>query len=648
MRWFGKTCLVLAITALLHGVIYISGAIPFFDFRLFDIVSKKHEIPPTKPFSSTVVVEIDEESLRQFGQWPWPRLITAKIVQEILQDRPSALGLDIFFPEADRTSPKEIQAFYKLRMGLDVSLEGFPKQLEDHDRIFANALGIGKSVLPFFISMQREITSTCKTRQTFLPLDGVFLGSANALLCSLPILQQNASGEGFINASVDSDGVFRRQPLLLQYKDRWLPSLGVAMLLQIDKTLTVKKGTKPWESIELSFLDKKVPMNARAEVLSPLYAKERFQRVSAVQVASKSLKTGFFTGKLVLLGATAAGLYDQYITPNGDILPGVFVHGALLENIMAKTTMYQPESSKIMAFGMSFLGALLLVWLIVGRHYLYSWGIYILGVITSFVLTSWMLQQHVYPSLGYFLIPFSFLFFIISLFFAVLHFIERKRFLEDLGEAHSATIDSMTMVAESRDVETGAHIIRTKEYVKLLAEFLYRNHFYKNQLNVHTIDLMYRAAPMHDIGKVGIPDSILQKPGRLDADEMRIMRRHSDIGRTIIQNAINSYNKTNEFLTIASNIAYTHHERWDGTGYPQGLKGDAIPLEGRLMALADVYDALISKRCYKEAFAFEEAEEMILKQAGLHFDPTIIKAFFVLKEEFRAIAKLYGETITDE
>ncbi|MDD3343766.1 MAG: HD domain-containing protein [Sulfurospirillaceae bacterium] len=253
------------------------------------------------------------------------------------------------------------------------------------------------------------------------------------------------------------------------------------------------------------------------------------------------------------------------------------------------------------------------------------------------------LSLSLYPSIGYFLLPFSFLFFIISLFFAVLHYVERKRFLEDWGEAHSATLDNMTMVAESRDVETGAHIVRTKEYVKILAEYLYKNGFFKDQLNAHIIDLMYRAAPLHDIGKVGIPDLILQKKGRLDEEEMQVMKQHALIGGKIIENAINSHNKTNEFLIIAANITHTHHEKWDGTGYPKGLKGEDIPLEGRLMALSDVYDALISKRCYKEAMDFEKAEEIIIQGKGTHFDPLIVQAFKELKDQFREIALWHHE-----
>jgi adenylate cyclase len=196
----------------------------------------------------------------------------------------------------------------------------------------------------------------------------------------------------------------------------------------------------------------------------------------------------------------------------------------------------------------------------------------------------------------------------------------------------------MTMVAESRDVETGSHILRTKEYVVILARTLRENGIYKERIDEHFIDLLYRAAPLHDIGKVGIVDAILRKPGRLTREEFEIMKKHVTIGCSVIENAINSYNKTNEFLTVAANIARCHHERWDGGGYPTGLSGEEIPLEARLMALADVYDALISHRCYKEAIPFAEAETMIVAEEGKHFDPLIVWAFRLCREDLRRVA----------
>lgn len=645
MKLLPKAFIVFLITVLLHLGIYYSGAIPFFDFRFFDLLVKDKTSLVASSSSATVVVEIDETSLQKLGQWPWPRIIVAKVLQEILLQQPAAVGLDLFFPELDRTSPTQIKDFYQQLLGLDIQLTGFPPELESHDQILADILQNGPTVLPLFASRESGKQLACKlfpSKFVELPA-GLNLPESRHLLCNTPLLQQAARGFGYINSAVDSDGVFRRQSLIIKFADMAVPNLALAMLAQVDPELKIAAPEHPWQPIMISFADKSVSVNSNAEILNILYPKELFQRISASQVLSGNTQPGLFTGKMVLIGASAAGLYDQYMTANGDVLPGVFVHASLLENILQGKGIYQPEYSKNAALFVSWIFSLAIVWLVLERQYLRSWGLF-LGISFISLLLSWLLlERGIYISLGFFLTPFSFQFFIISLFFAVLHYVERKHFLEDLGNAHSATIDSMTMVAESRDVETGSHILRTKEYVRLLAEALRDRGYCREYLTPHIIDLLYRAAPLHDIGKVGIPDAILQKPGKLDANELLIMRKHVVIGQTIIERAINSYNKTNEFLTIASNISHSHHEKWDGSGYPLGLQGEEIPLEGRMMALADVYDALISRRCYKEPFSFQEAEQIILMECGKHFDPVMIQVFTELQSEFRNIAKKYQE-----
>jgi len=645
MKLLSKIIIICLITLGIHFVSHISGAIPFFDFRLFDLLSQNREAPFDHKSNATVVVEIDESSLKQFGQWPWPRILLAKAIEKVFSQHPAAVGLDIFFPEPDRTSPQQISSFYQQMLGLEVPLNDFPQNLLDHDLILAHTLKSGPIVLPLFASAKGLKNNHCNlaTESTLSLPDGFHLPQVQNLICNTPVLQEAAQGFGYINAAVDIDGIFRRQPLIMNYKGAAIPNLALAMLHQIDPELHVNAPDDSGSSATVSFADRKIPFNRQGEILNLLYPRKAFTKVSMVDLISGAVPDSLLTGKLVLIGATAAGLYDQYMTPGGEVIPGVYVHAALLENIMQDKVLYQPENAKKAAQLLSFFFSLLLVWLVFERRYLMSWIIFLGTAAFALVFSWYQLQQGQYVSIGYFLAPFSFLFFIISLFFSVLHYVERKRFLEDLGDAHSAAIDSMTMVAESRDVETGAHIIRTKEYVKMLAEYLYQNTPQRQYLSQHILELLYRAAPLHDIGKVGIPDIILQKPGPLDERELSVMRSHVGIGRTIIANAINSYNKTNEFLTIASNIAYSHHEKWDGSGYPLGLKGDEIPLEGRLMALADVYDALISRRCYKEPMSFEQAESIILADSGKHFDPAIIAAFIDLKEKFREVAHRYEE-----
>lgn len=221
--------------------------------------------------------------------------------------------------------------------------------------------------------------------------------------------------------------------------------------------------------------------------------------------------------------------------------------------------------------------------------------------------------------------------------------IERTR---ELVHTQDVTIYGMAVLAETRDNETGQHIMRTQYYVKAMAEVLAKTPRYRDVLDSYQIDLMFKSAPLHDIGKVGIADSILLKPGKLTTEEFEEMKKHTTYGRdAIVKSEIALGSKdTTSFLTLASEIAYSHHEKWDGSGYPLGLSEEAIPLSGRLMAIADVYDALISKRVYKEAFSHEKSVAIIIDGKGSHFDPHLIDVFLEIQETFREIARVHTDT----
>ncbi|MDF0605197.1 two-component system response regulator [Neisseriaceae bacterium TC5R-5] len=202
---------------------------------------------------------------------------------------------------------------------------------------------------------------------------------------------------------------------------------------------------------------------------------------------------------------------------------------------------------------------------------------------------------------------------------------------------------ALASLAETRDNETGNHIRRTQYYVKVLAEYLQAHPRFQAYLSPRNIEFMVKSAPLHDIGKVGVPDNILLKPGRLTEDEFEIMKSHARLGKEAIVAAERQLGLEVEFLSFAKEIASTHHEKWDGKGYPDGLKGDDIPISGRLMALADVYDALISKRVYKAAMTHAEAREFIVKNKGSHFDPDVVEAFLQVEQAFQDIAQKYAD-----
>src|SRR5471030_1609892 len=214
---------------------------------------------------------------------------------------------------------------------------------------------------------------------------------------------------------------------------------------------------------------------------------------------------------------------------------------------------------------------------------------------------------------------------------------ERTQLIE---RTNSAAIYCLAALAETRDPETGEHIKRTQEYIRELAFELRENEKYKDVLTDEYIELLYKSAPLHDIGKVGVRDSILLKPGKLTAEEFEEMKKHTTYGGESLMVGIKELGEES-FLTLAKEIALTHHEKWNGSGYPMGLSKQEIPISGRLMALSDVYDALISKRVYKGAFTHEEAKKIILESRGTHFDPDIVDDFIKREDKFIEIMEKF-------
>jgi putative two-component system response regulator len=221
---------------------------------------------------------------------------------------------------------------------------------------------------------------------------------------------------------------------------------------------------------------------------------------------------------------------------------------------------------------------------------------------------------------------------------------EVARRTQELSDAQDVTILAMTSLAETRDSDTGNHIRRTQHYVKALAQALMQHPRFKGLLSPQVIDVLFKSAPLHDIGKVGIPDRILLKPSGLSREEFDIMKTHTTLGFEAIEQAEKTLGTQVPFLQMAKEIALSHQEKWDGSGYPQGLKGDAIPMSARLMAVADVYDALISQRVYKAALPHDRAVQIVFQGRGSHFDPDMVDAFIGIQDEFNDIAQRYKDS----
>ena len=202
----------------------------------------------------------------------------------------------------------------------------------------------------------------------------------------------------------------------------------------------------------------------------------------------------------------------------------------------------------------------------------------------------------------------------------------------ELENTYRHMMHSFADIIESRDGSTGNHVKRTTAYVGIILKGMKRHNYYREILTQDYMDELLQAAPMHDIGKISTPDSILQKPGRLTDEEFDIMKKHTTSGAEIIQKTLHTMGDQ-DFVNLVTNVALSHHEKWNGTGYPQGLAGQDIPLCARIMAIADVFDAVSAKRCYRDAMTLEQSFKIIEEGSGTAFEPLLVDVFMELKDE---------------
>ena len=613
-----------------------------FNSTIYDFVVTKLDRTDKEP-SHTVLIDIDEKSLKEIGQWPWPRVLMADLVEKIDAFHPSVIGLDIIFPEKDRTSPKMIDAFYRRYFNLDKDVITVPKVLADNDVIFANVLADTLSVMGINLTNKHQNSVECNLSNNLNIVNQTLrLRTYKYALCNTPEIQKSAKFIGFVNSNVDQDGILRRMPLLKKYQNKIVPSFSLALLSAVDPHIKV-------DANRFMILDQTIKTDADSSFLLHFYPDAWYKKVSAIDLLNNKIPADMIQGKIVLIGSSAIALHDNLLRTGSVRTFGAKVHMTVVDNLIQNKIINEPMMYKYLNIVISTFLTLLLLYLLIKNRNMLMVGV-VLGSLSLYVFfTYYLLGRGLYISPAYFYLPFIVNFMFISISFMIIDSYKKRLYMEELDRSHVALLDSMVYVAEVHDIETGAHILRTKKYIKLLGEHIFEqpHHPYHRYLSKAKIEMMYRTAPLHDIGKVGIPDSVLKKPGKLTFIEHEVMKTHPDLGRHIIKNAMNSYEE-NDFFEMAINIAYTHHEKWDGTGYPEGLKGEDIPLEGRFMAIADVYDALVNKRVYKEAFSYEDASDIIKRGRGTHFDPLLVDAFFELKEEFKDIADTYSDDFIEK
>lgn len=604
----------------------------FLHYRVFDVITAPGNA--ASPSGLPVIVDIDERSLKAHGRWPWPRHRVAELLERLQASEPLAIALDMVFPE-----PEVADA-----LGVAGS---------DGDRRLAAALSAGPAVLGFQFEFEEACEEgACLGRPLALPVgtgrDAGLIRACGAV-CSLPGLADAARAAGFFNVSPDADGLLRSVPLVIEHGGRLYPSLALAAWLQAAGASPPTALVRDAGDIRLRAGSARIPLEAGGRLRLNFRGPGRtYPYVSADDVLTGRLAPERLRGRIVFVGTSAAGLKEYRSTPTDPLFPGVEVHATVVDNIVTADHPVRPACAPALELSAALLTGVvtillfrrgralrLLTALALGAGIL--WGGAVWAFAAGRVLVSPVLPLLVLVA------EFSGL--------SLLRFwSEERRARERARElvlAQEAIIECMASLTETRDPETGGHIQRTQHYVRILARALGRTGQGGAALSDEAIDLLYKSAPLHDIGKVGVPDRILLKPGRLDADEFEIMKQHTLYGHDAIRTAMRKL-ANGSFLQTACDIAIAHHERWDGRGYPRGLRGEEIPLAGRLMALADTYDALISRRVYKPPMTHDAAVDIILESSGSQFDPALVQTFLAVAEEFRRVAREYADSVEDE
>jgi HD-GYP domain-containing protein (c-di-GMP phosphodiesterase class II) len=615
--------------------LYHPDFIAHLDGRFFDGLTT--EDASSQGDTGPVIVALDDKSLARYGRWPWSRTLVARLLTRIAEQKPAAVGVDVIFAETELAAASE-------------RFPGASPRLPKGDLDLAKALAGGPFVLGFELTFAPSVSSRIVERGMY-PLNMVSrsggaagdplkrLWRATGAVSSLPVFYRGAGASGFLNGTKEPDGVLRKMPVLMERGGVIYPSLALATILRsLGSPGTLLESTW-WGDLVLKIGDRHIPLDDRGQLLL------RYQQwhgnakpVSAAALLDGSVPHGTLAGRVVLLGSTATGMGDLVATPLDRLLSGVQLHGVAADNILKRSfARPAPWGYRLMAvLLMGFIATLVCVRLPAVR------GALLLAVAAA---GAWQGAVWLFHSSGVFFSP---VFPLVTLFshFSLLTFVrlfhvEKKALHQshDLAKARDFIMTSMAALAEIRDTETGGHIMRTQRYLHALCTEISRHPRFKPLLDPERIELISKLAVLHDIGKVGIDDKLLRKPARFTADEYEAVKKHAAHGRDALARAeLLAGDFSDELLSYAKDIAYSHHERWDGQGYPEGLRGDQIPWAARLMSVADVYDALVSRRVYKEPVPHEEAVRIIGNGRGGQFDPDVVDAFLRVETFWRQIS----------
>jgi len=594
------------------------------------------QLPAGPRSSEVVIVDLDERSLGRYGRWPWPRSQVAQLLSSIQSLGPRVIGLDILFADLDASA-------------------GAPGAGGHPDQVLAKTLASGTYVLGYAFSFDAEKNAGNDCFLAPLSLVEVASGApgrepawfrAEGVVCNLPELTAAASAAGFFNVALDRDGILRRAPLLLEYQGRFYPSLALAMVQQFWGNPQLTLYRSPLGAEALGAGESRAPLDPKGNLLLRFRGgKGAFATFSALDLLEGRVNGEWLRDKLVVVGTSAAGLREQIATPLANNGLGVEVHATLADNLLRGDFLKRSSSEAGWVLLLTLAVALISTLVLLGSRPLVGALVHVgIGLILWQGGLLLLDRQGLYlPTV----LPILFIggnFTLLTLG----KYIQEQRLVsqrsQELATAQNFIMQALTALAEIRDSETGHHILRTQKYARVLCEDLVTIPRFARALTPDTVEMICRLAPLHDIGKVGVPDCLLRKRGQLDEAEFEEIKKHTILGLKAIETAearVGGY--VDYTLQIAKDIVYCHHEWWNGGGYPQGLRGEEIPLAGRLMALVDVYDALVSKRIYKEAVSHSEAVQIILEGSGAQFDPELVEAFLRGQERWGSIALSFAD-----
>jgi len=603
------------------------------DDSTYDVFLRSAALRP--PVTPVVIIDVDERSLTTIGQWPWRRDVIGRLISRVRDRGASVVALDVMFAESDRSSS-----------GDGTTIAGADSA---PDTTLAATLREGRVVLGYGLRFDSgSFAHTCVLHPIGLVVlrppddtdrDPFF--RATDVVCNLPVLDRAVSSSGFLNAAPDSDGILRRVPLVAEFNGRFYPSLAFASVLAATGGRDVALRVTNVNAATLEVDGRPVPVDARSSLLLRYRGKKHtFPYLSAADVMSGAIGSDALKDKIVLIGTTALGTREVVATPLDTLFAGVEVQATVADNLLQRDFIVRsPYGVSLEALSAIVFG-LTVVWLVTRVSLLPGIVAGIAGVAAL-----WWGEASLLSARGLFISPVM----PTAAALGALAVMTLVTFTVERGRADSASRDKTTAqrlmvqallsLTETRDAETGRHSRRTQQYARLLAEQLSMNPQFRSDLTPERIDLLSSLAPLHDIGKVGIPDQVLNKPGPLTPEEQAEIRKHPVLGRdTLLKAEARVGVRDDATMAMAKDIVYTHHERWDGTGYPQGLRGAQIPVAGRVMALVDVYDAVRARSLYQQCSSHDDTVRLIERGRSTHFDPAVVDAFLTVADRFERVS----------